>query len=47
MAEVIISAKTVEAAVELGTAQLGVDPASVKYEVLEEGKKGIFGGGIQ
>ena len=41
--EIITSAKTVEAAVAQGAAELGVDSPAVTYEVLEEAKKGLFG----
>ena len=41
--EIITSAKTVEAAVAQGAAELGVDSSAVTYEVLEEAKKGLFG----
>ena len=41
--EIIESAKTVEAAVAQGAANLGVDVSAVSYEVLEEAKKGLFG----
>lgn len=41
--EVIIQAKTVEAAVAEGAAKLGVDAAAVTYQVLEAPKKGLFG----
>ena len=41
--EVTVSAKTVEEAVALGASQLGKLVSEVKYEVLEEGKKGILG----
>lgn len=43
--EIIESAKTVEAAVAQGAANLGVDVSAVTYEVLEEAKKGLFGFG--
>lgn len=45
MTEVIVSAKTVDAAVELGANQLGTSAENVKYEVIEEAKKGLFGFG--
>ncbi len=45
MTETIVSAKTVEAAVALGAEQLGASVEEVKYEVIEEGKKGILGFG--
>ena len=41
--EIIEQAKTVEAAVAQGAANLGVDVSAVTYEVLEEAKKGLFG----
>ncbi len=41
--ELIIEAKTVEAAVAQGAAELGVDVASVTHEILAEAKKGLFG----
>ena len=41
--ETIKEAKTVEAAVALGAAELGVDVSAVTYEVLAEPKKGLFG----
>lgn len=41
--EIIVTAKTVEAAVELGAQKLGRDVSSVTYTVLEEPKKGLFG----
>ena len=41
--EVIIQAKTVEAAIEKGAAELGVAIDKVKTEVLQEPKKGFFG----
>ncbi len=43
MTEIIISAKNVDAAVLLGAEKLGKDISEVKYEVIEEGKKGLFG----
>ncbi len=43
MTEITISAKNVDAAVALGAEQLGKSVDEVKYEVIEEGKKGIFG----
>ncbi len=45
MAELIISAKTVDAAIEMGAKELGICAENLKYEVLEEGKKGILGFG--
>lgn len=41
--EIIVTGKTVEAAVALGAEKLGRDASSVTYEVLEEPKKGLFG----
>lgn len=41
--EVITVGKTVEQALEDGAMQLGKTPEQVEYEVLEEGKKGLFG----
>lgn len=41
--EVVISAKTVDAAVEQGAAQLGTDLSKVKYEVIEQSRKGLLG----
>ncbi|MCH5182961.1 MAG: protein jag [Oscillospiraceae bacterium] len=43
MKEVIASGKTLEQALEEGALQLGKTPDQVEYEVLEEGKKGLFG----
>lgn len=43
MNEVIIQAKSTEAAVALGAEQLGKTVDEVSYEVLEEAKKGLFG----
>lgn len=43
MTEIIISAKNVDAAVALGAEKLGKSVDEIKYEVIEEGKKGIFG----
>ncbi len=45
MTETIVSAKTVEAAVALGAEQLDASVEEVKYEVIEEAKKGILGFG--
>ncbi len=45
MAEIIISAKNIDAAVALGAEKLGKSVDEVKYEVIEEGKKGILGFG--
>lgn len=41
--EVIVSAKTVKEAVELGAQQLGKSVGEVKYQVVEEAKKGFLG----
>lgn len=41
--EIIVTAKTVEAAVALGAEKLGRDVSSVTYTVIEEAKKGLFG----
>ena len=41
--ETVISAKTIEAAVEQGAAELGTDLASVEFEVLEQPSKGCLG----
>ena len=41
--EVIIKAKTVNDAVAEGASKLGVDVSEVRYEVIEEAKKGFFG----
>lgn len=43
MKEVIATGKTLEQALENGAEQLGATPDQVEYEVLEEGKKGLFG----
>lgn len=40
-----VTAKTVEAAVALGAAELGVDASAVTYEVVEAPKKGFLGFG--
>ncbi len=45
MKETIQNGKTVEAAVEIGAKELGVDVSRVTYEVIEESKKGILGFG--
>ncbi len=45
MAEIIVSAKNVDAAVALGAEKLGKSVDDVKYDVIEEGKKGILGFG--
>lgn len=41
--EVIATGKTVAMALENGAAELGKTPDQVQHEVLEEGKKGLFG----
>ena len=41
--EVIIKAKTVNDAVAEGASKLGVDVSEVRYEVIEEAKKGFLG----
>ena len=41
--EIIVSAKTIEAAVAEGAEKLGVKVADVNYEVITEPKKGFFG----
>ncbi len=41
--ETIVKAKTVQDAVAEGAKQLGVAPEDVRYEVIEEAKKGFFG----
>lgn len=43
MKEVITTGKTLEQALEIAAEQLGKTPDQVEYEVLEEGKKGLFG----
>ena len=43
MKEVIATGKTLEQALEIAAEQLGKTPDQVEYEVLEEGKKGLFG----
>ena len=43
--EIIVTAKTIELAVQNGAEQLGVKKDDVTYEVLEMPKKGIFGFG--
>lgn len=45
--ELVISAKTVEEAVELAAEQTGIKKEELKYEVLSESKKGLFGIGAQ
>ena len=41
--EVVVSAKTVEEAVQLGAKQLGKLASEVEYEVVEDAKKGFLG----
>lgn len=41
--EQIFSAKSVDEAVELAAKEFGISKEEVKYEVLEEAKKGLFG----
>lgn len=41
--EIIVTAKTIEAAIALGAEKLGRDVSSVTHVVLEEPKKGLFG----
>ena len=41
--ELILSAKTVDEALELGAKELGVSVDALEYTVLEEAKKGLFG----
>ena len=41
--EVVVSAKTIELAVELGAKELGMNKDDVKYEVVELPKKGFLG----
>ena len=41
--EVIVTAKTVELAIEKGASELGVSRAEVKHEVLVEPQKGFLG----
>ncbi|MCQ2770770.1 MAG: protein jag [Clostridia bacterium] len=41
--EVTVSAKSIEEAVAKGAQQLGVSAEEVKYEVVEEGKRGFLG----
>lgn len=43
MTEIIVSAKTIEEAVEKGSSELGKAASEVKYEVVEEPKKGFLG----
>ncbi len=44
MQELTFSAKTVDLAVLAAAESLGVDRDKIQYEVIEEGKKGLFGG---
>lgn len=44
MEELIFTAKTVEAAVALAAEALGQDADKIRYEVIDEGKRGLFGG---
>ena len=41
--EVLVSAKTIELAVELGAKELGMDKDDVTYEIIEMAKKGFLG----
>ncbi len=41
--EVIATGKTIALALEAGAAELGKTPEQVQHEVLDEGKKGLFG----
>jgi len=41
--EQIFSAKSVDEAIELAAKEFGISKEEVKYEVLEEAKKGLFG----
>ncbi len=43
--ETIVTAKTVEEALELAAKELGANVADLEYTVLEEAKKGLFGFG--
>ena len=43
--EIIVTAKTIEAAVAQGASDLGVDVSAVTYEVIEAPKKGFLGFG--
>jgi len=43
MEELIFTAKTVESAVEEAAQKLGIAAEKLSYEILEEGKKGLFG----
>ena len=41
--EVVVSAKSVDEAVALAAAELGIPADAVEYKVIEEAKKGLFG----
>ena len=43
--KVVVNAKSVEEAVSIGAAQLGVSAEMVEYTVLEEARKGFLGMG--
>ncbi len=43
--ETIVTGRTIEAAVAQGARELGADPGSVTYEVIEQPKKGFLGFG--
>ena len=43
MEELIFTGKTVEAAIEAAAKALGTDTDKIRYEILEEGKKSLFG----
>lgn len=45
--KIVISAKTVDEAIELALTQTGLDREKLKYEVISESKKGLFGIGAQ
>ncbi len=45
--ELVITAKTVEEAIELASEQSGVKKEDLNYEVIAESKKGLFGIGAQ
>lgn len=48
MAKIItLSAKTIEEALEKATAETGIEKADLKYEIVSEAKKGLFGIGAQ
>ncbi len=42
-----VQAKSIDEAIELGLAQLGLTQAEVEVEVLSEGKRGVFGLGAE